>query len=532
MTAHRKRIVLFLPHRADPDQGVRVSADLTPLELLQIAALPDANGYECVLIDAMIEPDYLKKVLEACDGALCFASSCILGFQVAHGARVAKAVRAKFPKLPILWGGWFPSVQPEVYFREGIADAVGLGQGELTFWECVQALESGTDLADVPGLCVWRDGRPVYTAHRPVVGFDVLPDAPWHLLDFEKYVALQNDQSHGWKVRHKYADPWDMPAGTPLRGFSYFSSFGCPEPCTFCCSPSVTGRRWKAIAGQQLAERVLECHERFKINVLRFQDANFGVNEKRTKEFCEALVAAGSPFWWNGTFEVETIARYKEETLDLLAQSRNHMAALGAEAGSQEQQKKIKKDIQLERDLVKALERLRSRGMQAGLSWIIGFPGESLESMQATLRMAAEVKHRFPNSPSDIFPFRPIPGTEDFDAAVKLGYQPPRTLEQWGSSLEYKFAYDDIGLPWEIIQTWKRYGVASTFYDSLAHEGAGPVRSLMQRISGWRLKNNNFRFPLEQKLFHVYVRLAGHRTQGALARGDTTSGVTPHAPSA
>jgi hypothetical protein len=96
--------------------------------------------------------------------------------------------------------------------------------------------------------------------------------------------------------------------------------------------------------------------------------------------------------------------------------------------------------------------------MQAGLSWIIGFPGESHESMRATLRMAAEVKHRFPNSPSDIFPFRPIPGTEDFDSAVKLGYQPPRTLEQWGSSLEYKFAYDDIGLPWEIIQTWKRYG--------------------------------------------------------------------------
>jgi hypothetical protein len=54
----------------------------------------------------------------------------------------------------------------------------------------------------------------------------------------------------------------------------------------------------------------------------------------------------------------------------------------------------------------------------------------------------------------------------------------------------------------------------------------------MQRISGWRLKNNNYHFPLEQKLFHVYVRLSGHRTQGQRATGDTTSGVTPHAPSA
>ena len=106
MIQRKKRIVLFLPHRADPEQGVRVSADLTPLELLQIAGLPDQNGYECVLIDAMVEPDYEKMVLEACDGALLFASSCILGFQVAHGARVANGVRQKFPSrvaIPYYW---------------------------------------------------------------------------------------------------------------------------------------------------------------------------------------------------------------------------------------------------------------------------------------------------------------------------------------------------------------------------------------------------------------------------------------------
>ena len=52
MVAAKKRIVLFLPHRADPAQGVRVSADLLPLELLQIAAFPDKEGYEVVIIDA------------------------------------------------------------------------------------------------------------------------------------------------------------------------------------------------------------------------------------------------------------------------------------------------------------------------------------------------------------------------------------------------------------------------------------------------------------------------------------------------
>ncbi|MEM1453397.1 MAG: cobalamin-dependent protein, partial [Planctomycetota bacterium] len=343
MIQRTKRIVLFMPLRADPEEGVRVAADLLPLELLQIAAWPVEEGYEVVLVDAMVHDDYMERVMEACDGAMLFASSCILGFQVAHGARVAKAVRQRFPDLPIVWGGWFPSVAPELYFQEGIADAVGLGQGELTFRDIVHAIDAGEDLATVPGLLVERDGKPVYTDHRPVVGFDKFPDAPWHLIDFEEYVERQQNPGP-WKMRHKYPDPWDMPAGTPVRGFSYFSSFGCPEPCTFCCSPMVTGRRWKAMPGKQLAERLLELHDRFDFNVMRFQDANFGVAEKRSNEFTDTLIEHGAPFWWSGCYEIETIARYKTESLDKLEQSKCHMVSRGAEAGSGEQQAGKKKN--------------------------------------------------------------------------------------------------------------------------------------------------------------------------------------------
>jgi radical SAM superfamily enzyme YgiQ (UPF0313 family) len=523
----KRRLVLFLPHRADPATGVRVSADLLPLELLQIASIPEREGYEVVLIDAMIHDDWEQRIQEACDGALLFASSCILGYQVTHGAQVARKVRERFPKLPILWGGWFPSVRPELYLEEGIADAVGLGQGELTFWEAVQALDSGTDLVNVPGLVVQRDGKPVYTPHRAVVGFDQFPDPPWHLLEFERYVERQNHLGHH-KVRHKYPDPWDWKPGTPYRGFSHFSSFGCPEPCTFCCSPSVTERRWKAIPGKLLSEKILELHERFRFNVLRFQDANFGVAEKRSNEFCQGLIDAGSPFWWNGTYEIETIARYKVESLDLLAKSRMHMAALGAEAGSQEQQQQIKKEVQIP-DIEKALGRLWERGIQSGCSWIIGYPGESRESMLATLERAAEMKYKYPRSASDIFPFRAIPGTEDYERALALGYQPPRTLAEWGGSLEYKLAVDDVKLPQDVFQRWKRYGVTSTFYDGLVDQGSGRLRDAMKKIAGWRLKHGNYRFPLEQKLWHLYVKATGQTSEDLLKK-DMTSGVTPHAP--
>jgi hypothetical protein len=62
MIQRKNKIVLFLPHRADPSRGERFSADLLPLELLQIASGPVADGFEVVMIDAMIEPDYLRKI--------------------------------------------------------------------------------------------------------------------------------------------------------------------------------------------------------------------------------------------------------------------------------------------------------------------------------------------------------------------------------------------------------------------------------------------------------------------------------------
>ncbi|TAJ14705.1 MAG: hypothetical protein EPO68_12625, partial [Planctomycetota bacterium] len=386
----RKRIVLFLPHRDNPGLGIRTSADLVPLELLQIATYPAANGYEVVMIDAMVHEDYEKRVLEACEGALVFATSCILGYQVYHGATVARAVRAKFPKLPILWGGWFPSVYPELFLQNDVADAVGLGQGEMTFWECVQALDSGTPLDDVPGLALWRDGKLHKTAHRPVVGFDEIPRVPWELLDYELYVKLQNTKSPN-KVRQTHPTPPGL-ENKPRRAITYYSSYGCPEPCTFCCSPIVTGRRWKAIPGKVLAERVLELHDRFKFDTLRYQDANFGVAEKRSNEWCEALIAAKTPFFWSATYEIETVARYKESSCDLLKDSRCYLLITGAEAGTQEQQVRIKKNIDVNKSLDLCFGRATERGMLTHATWIIGYPRESRESMLGTLLMAGKIK--------------------------------------------------------------------------------------------------------------------------------------------
>ena len=224
MAAPSKKVVLFLPQRTDPKRGDLPCADLLPLELLQIAGPAIRDGYDVRLVDAMVEPNYLERVLAECDGALCFGSSCILGYQVYDGYVVSKAVRERYPRLPIFQGGWFPSVIPELYFRFDVADAVCLGQGEYTFPEMLAAASNGESLEKVAGLALWREGELVRTAARKPVDWNDVPKAPFELLDLEAYYRVQRkDPPPGHRIRHKFPDPPGL-EGKKYRGISYFLS--------------------------------------------------------------------------------------------------------------------------------------------------------------------------------------------------------------------------------------------------------------------------------------------------------------------
>ena len=197
--------------------------------------------------------------------------------------------------------------------------------------------------------------------------------------------------------------------------------------------------------------------DRFKFDVLRFQDANFGVAEKRTKEFCEAMVDLKVPIHWNGTIEIETIMRYSEETLDLLQASQCHLLWLGAEAGTKEMQEHIKKKIKIDQTSPR-----RSASSRSGTS-SPGRSGSSATRARPTTRWPRRCGRR-PSSSTPTrsparrsYPFRPIPGTEDFDRAVKLGYDPPKGFDEWGKCFEYKYNAHNTPLPEDIRETWRHY---------------------------------------------------------------------------
>jgi hypothetical protein len=134
--------------------------------------------------------------------------------------------------------------------------------------------------------------------------------------------------------------------------------------------------------------------------------------------------------------------------------------------------------------------------------------------MESTLKMAAAIKHRYPIAGSEVYPFRPIPGTVDFDKAIALGYQPPKDFHDWGMCFEYKYNSHNTPLPASVRETWRLYNNTAAIYDKHITEGPRWMRNLLSKAAGWRLKNSAYGFPIEQKLFDIYVRATG-QTQPA-----------------
>lgn len=527
MIQTRNKIVLYSPHHVNAGIGQVVTKHYLPLPLMHAAGFLVQEGYDVVLVDGnlySIEEGH-RRALEACEGALLFATTGILGYQVADGAHCTQKVRARFPDLPTVVGGWFASMSPELYLgveQDGrrLFDAVAIGQGELTFRDLVHALEAGEPLDSVQGLALWREGEVRRTPPRPIVGWADLPACPWDLLDFDQY-RVQQFGEYGRRVAGALAPPPGYEGGKPYVGISYLSSYGCPQACDFCCSPSTYANRWMVMPVERMLDDLEQLYERWDFQVAAFYDADFGVNEKRLREFAEGLIARKIRLAYYPFFSAQSVLRLSSETLDLLAESGLYAAVLGAETGSNETMRRLGKHTTCDGNL-EMVRRFSKRDISTRASYIIGFPGEDEESMLATLRQSLQMAVEFPNTAPTVWYYQPMPGTVLYAEALELGFVPPATLDEWGTFLHFK-----LGRPWSdhipphIARLRKLYEHFVTLANGTARGKVGlwerhASRRLRDRRDfdrGWPLGS------LEAKAFDLYDRLERRLPSWISSRG-------------
>src|SRR5271155_4622144 len=81
-----------------------------PLALLAIGSELDPEIYEVVIVDARLDPDAENTVLSHLGDALCLGVTVLTGAPISDALRISRAAKRLRPAIPVVWGGWHPSM--------------------------------------------------------------------------------------------------------------------------------------------------------------------------------------------------------------------------------------------------------------------------------------------------------------------------------------------------------------------------------------------------------------------------------------
>lgn len=233
-------------------------------------------------------------------------------------------------------------------------------------------------------------GEAGHTGPRaPIEDLDTLPDAAWDLMDVTKYRAA-------WKGAHG------------RFSINLVSSRGCPFRCNWCAKP-VFGSNYRHRSPERVAQEMSRAKLELGAEHIWFADDIFALSPHWTYEFADAVdrLDAAVPFKMQSRCDLMT-----RETVGALRRAGCEEVWMGAESGAQHILDAMDKGTRVEH-IYEARENLRRHGIRAGFFLQFGYPGETWEDIERTVRMVRET------TPDDIgiSVSYPLPGTK-FHARV------------------------------------------------------------------------------------------------------------------
>jgi anaerobic magnesium-protoporphyrin IX monomethyl ester cyclase len=460
VTTQRAKVVLYNP---------RAVFFTMPLALLAIGSELDPELYEVVIVDGRLEPDPESAVLAHLAGALCLGVTVLTGAPISDALRISRIAKRARPDLPVVWGGWHPSMFARECLVEPAVDVTVRGQGEETFSEIVQRLAAGRSLEGCAGCTVrLANGTICENPPRPLAPVDKFRAHDYGLIPVERYFRLKGK-----------------------RQLDYISSQGCAFRCAFCSDPFVYGRKWVGLEPTRMAMRLRELWERYRFDDVNFQDETFFTRARRIHALVDQIIGSGMKITWAATMRADQGVRLPEEVWVRCKQSGLRRLLVGVESGSDEMLRRIRKDIRLEQ-VFHTAERMLKYGIAGHFPFIVGFPEESDASIQATLECAKRLRSLSPDFLTPIYYFKPYPGSELVVEAVARGFQLPQTLEAWA---EFDYV---AGLPGPWVSAEKfRLIERFKFFHELAWKRVSRGKHLLQQLARYRCRRDEYRWPLE-----------------------------------
>lgn len=440
-----------------------------PLALLAVGSNLDPDRYEVIVVDSRTSADPQGDVLAALEGAICFGVTVLTGAPIRDAMTMSRAVKARRPDLPVVWGGWHPSLFPGGCLEEASVDVSVQGQGEATFVEIVDRIARGESLAGCAG-CWYRDadGVPRPNPARAMADLNEFRPIDYDLIRPQEYFRLKG-----------------------RKQLDYITSQGCFFRCAFCADPFVYKRRWMALDPVRVADEIEAAWRRWGFVDVNFQDETFFTYAQHVQGIAEEFIRRKLPITWAATMRADQCSRLPDEVFDVCRRSGLRRVLVGVESGSPEMLRRLRKDITLDQVFF-AAERCRKAGVRVQFPFIVGFPGETEESVRATFDVAKRLRAISGEFEVHIFYFKPYPGSAITQEAVANGYRLPEGLEEWAN-------FDFIGSagPWVSPEKYRRVE-GFKFYQRTAFDHAPAWKRPLQWLARARCRSDFYAFPLEK----------------------------------
>jgi anaerobic magnesium-protoporphyrin IX monomethyl ester cyclase len=482
----KKKVVLFFPPYDGPPLGA-------PACLLALASPLLAAGFRVSIVDATIVPDFERVIACEIEDALCLGVSLLTGPMIRTAMRVSRQVKSLRPELPVVFGGWHPSLLPDQTLQCELVDVVVRGQGELTLVEVAQRLAGHEQLSGVRGTSHKERGRVVHELERPVENLNKLPPPAYHLADFDAYEQLCG-----------------------VREAGYASSVGCPYACNYCTDQVFYKRRFNAYRVERVVADVTDLVERYRLAEVAFLDSNFPVDVKRALAIARGLLEARVKFRWTVQASTDLLCRMSDDEVCLLAESGLRHMGFGTESASQEVLALMNKKHQRINGMFETARKTEAAGMRVTFNVILGYPGETEADRVETFSIMSDIARRHANVSFSPNVFTPYPGIPIWPQLKEMGLREPQSLEEWadvalGNNLLPWLQGEDLNRLRRMLEYFLLNNQMRRIQAGAPRLGRGFRRALGVPLR-WRLRNNHYAFPWELWLARTTERLVTRRS--------------------
>lgn len=279
----------------------------------------------------------------------------------------------------------------EEYLRCG-CDYVLSGEAEWTLLELLQSLlhGGGEGCEGIPGVTFLRraTGEVARAASRPLLrDLDTLPFPARDLVDVERY-------REAWKSVHG------------CFSMNLVASRGCPYRCNWCARP-IYGDAFHVRSADSVAKEMKELKELYGAEQLWFADDIFGLKQSWMIELANAVEANGASLPFKIQSRVNLMSR---DVAHALRRAGCTEVWMGVESGSQKVLDAMDKGTRVDQ-VPAVVNNLRQTGIRACFFLQFGYPGETWEDIEETVRLVRDTR------PDDIgvSVSYPLPGTRFYD---------------------------------------------------------------------------------------------------------------------